>query len=371
MKKYKEFLAAKNKELDAATTPEQVEEIRSAIKDRKDQLDIEAKKEEVRGFGNSFGSEFDVVATYTNTAKDEKRADGNKEVEEFRKYLETGEVTRAQTATESGVLIPNTIIDKIENKLRLVSDLYSRVTKSNIQGGVDYPVEDLVPTARWVGEATATTFEKATAKKVSFKYFEIEAAISVTYLAHTVGLDKWEDQFVDLLVRAIVEKVEESILVGTGVGQMLGVAKDTDVATLTGELSLPGLRGVKGKLGPQTDGGVFVGTEETFQSIQSLADVNGQPIARVNAGIDGADVYRVLGIEYVVVGSDVMTAAAFDLIFFLPEKYVINSNQNITVERWRDQENRQVKTRAIAIFDGKLINKDAAKKIKLTAALKE
>lgn len=63
--------------------------------------------------------------------------------------------------SDIGAVIPTTIINRIVEKMEEVGRIWSRVTKTSIQGGVEIPVSTAKPTAVWLAAGQAlypTTF---------------------------------------------------------------------------------------------------------------------------------------------------------------------------------------------------------------------
>ena len=75
------------------------------------------------------------------------------------------------TVTETTAVIPTTVMKEFIRELKAHGELYARVRKTNVQGGVEIPILSLCPTASWVADGSASTDQKVTAnKKVSFSY---------------------------------------------------------------------------------------------------------------------------------------------------------------------------------------------------------
>lgn len=93
-----------------------------------------------------------------------------------------------------------------------------------------------------------------------------------------------------------------------------------------------------------------------------MVDKNGQPIGRVNYGIDGGETYRFCGKPVETVEDDIIAnfdAAAKDdvvAVYFNPSDYAENSNGQFAAVKWMDHDDNTVKTKVLHICDGKLLD---------------
>ena len=120
--------------------------------------------------------------------------------------------------------------------------------------------------------------------------------------------------------------------------------------------------------------GIFVMAQGTFDgNIDGMVDLQGQPIARVNYGITEGEKYRFGGKEVLTVEEDVI--AAFDsastgdvvAVFMKPSDYIINSNLQMRVDKWRDNDTNQEKVKVTMVCDGKIADPNGVLVIKKKA----
>ena len=108
-------------------------------------------------------------------------------------------------------------------------------------------------------------------------------------------------------------------------------------------------------------------TKKTFfEQIVGMVDSNGQPIARVNYGIENGESYRFGGKEVEIVEPEVIkdwdsatgnaTTGDVIAIFANLNDYAINSNLEMKVVKWEDNDNNEIKNKVILIADGKLVD---------------
>ena len=271
------------------------------------------------------------------------------------------------TTADNGAVIPTTIMNEIIQKLESYGEIYARVRKTNIQGGVSIPIVDLKPTAHWITEATPSEDQKTTAKNaITFNYYGLECKIAQSILANAVTLKMFTDLFVPMATEAMVKAIEIAIFNGTGEGQPLGILKDTRVTktvTLTPDeyASWKGWHAVKAKMKKAYRNGSFIMNQSTFDSgIEGMEDKNGQPIGRTNYGINGEETYRFMGKNVQTVEDDVLPswddANVGDVfaVFMQLSDYVINTNMEMQVVKWTDNDNNKIKNKCLMVVDGKV-----------------
>ena len=323
------------------------------------------------------------MATFGASQKREKVGDMT-ETEEYRtafmNFVCRGvamptELRDVTTTGDASVVIPTTMLNEIIQKLDTYGDIYAKVRKMNVQGGVEIPVLSLKPVATWITANTGTSESDKQKlqmnEKITFSYFGLECKIAQTLLVNVTTLSMFQSLFVELATEAIVRAIETAIIKGTGSGEMTGITVDTRVPsankiTLTAEEfgSWEGWKKkVFAKMKKAYRKGMFVMAQGTFDGyIDGMVDKNGQPIARVNYGITDGEVYRFGGKEVLTVEdeliSDYETAGAGDVVALFVDfaDYAINSNMTLKVVKWEDHDTNEIKNKAILICDGKLVD---------------
>ena len=91
------------------------------------------------------------------------------------KFLNENQST---TTTTASAVIPKTLLHEIIRQLKTSGNIYSRVRKLNVQGGVEIPILSIVPTATWVGEGASETKSVTANTKVIFNYYGLECKIA-------------------------------------------------------------------------------------------------------------------------------------------------------------------------------------------------
>lgn len=282
----------------------------------------------------------------------------------------------ATTTTTAATVIPTTVLDKIVKVSKVSGNILPKVRKMNIKGGVKVSTLSVIPTASWISEDTPSDRKSLTTGSVTFSYYGLEVKIAQTLLSEYTSIDAFEREFALLAVEAMTNAKEIAIFNGTGSGQPTGILKTAGV----NEASLTAANLVKydklveaiGQLpvGYRT-GAEFAMASSTWDKIIGMVDTQGQPVARVNYGL-GETTRSLLGYPVNLVEEDrikgVGTATAdTDYVVVLGQfnKYAINSNGNLGVYKYRDEDKNQDVTKALEFLDGKVLDPKAFLRIKL------
>jgi HK97 family phage major capsid protein/HK97 family phage prohead protease len=295
----------------------------------------------------------------------------------FMRFVQTGEksevLKRADTytsvASDAGAAVPQTVVNEIIKEMKAYGDIFARVRKLNVKGGVSFPISTLRPTATWIGETSGSSQKLAT-QPIIFNYYGLECKIAQSLVSSIVTLDAFQAEFITAAVEALTQAIEIAIFNGTGEDQPLGILKDTRVPAAnkipltSADMTWANLKKkVFGKMKKAYRKGAFIMAQSTFDGyIDGMVDGAGQPIGRVNYGIAGSEEYRFGGKEVITVEDDIITAfddaATGDVfgVFVNLNDYAINSNLSITTVKWTDHDAGQVKNKAVLVCDGKLLD---------------
>lgn len=297
----------------------------------------------------------------------------------FMKFAQTGEITpelRANATTTTGdisAVVPTTILNEVIKKVTAYGQVFSRVRKLSIKGGITIPILSLKPVATWIGETTVSDKQKVQANtKISFSYYGLECKVSVSLLADTVSLAGFETVITDLIVEAMVKALDTAIIKGDGTGKALGITQDPRVPAAQVVTMSPAdfvewstwKKKVFAKMPLSYKAGAsFLMASGTFEGyIDGMVDANGQPIGRVNYGITDGPQERFGGKEVMLVEDDIIApyddAVTDDVVAVYCDlkNYGFNSNMQLTMFRYFDHDTNEWVDKAILIADGKLID---------------
>lgn len=275
----------------------------------------------------------------------------------------------ATFSTDASAIIPTTIVDNIIRELASYGEILELVTFTNFKGGVSIPIAGTKPTASWVAEgATAERNKQAVTGNVVFTYHKLQIQVSITLLAQTITLDAWERLVAENVAEAIAVALEASVINGTGIGQPLGILNETRIpanqkvnfaiadATYNGWSSKL-IGGIP--LAYRGKNNVIIVNPLTWDKYMAgLVDEVGQPVARVNYGINGEEVQRFFGKRVILTESipslDAAEVGDAVAIFGDLSNYLINTNLAMNLRTYIDEATDEIVRKTTLIVDGKL-----------------
>lgn len=337
-------------------------------------------------------------ASFSVSAKVEKKGDPLESMEyrnAFKAYVQKGTPIPAEvrgeviTTSDTAPAIPLTIMREVINTVRKrYGNLYSKVRKTAMQGGVEYPIGALKATFKWITENTVSPRQKLDALgKISFQYHTAEIRIAQSFLSSLVTLEAFEAQITEVIAIAYLEAMDYGIINGTGNGQMLGILNDPRVTSLAGHtiaMTAADFSDWKAwrkkffaKLPLGYRNGEFIFPVSTVDAyLETMADDNGNPIFRQATGLEVNDGDamnpngRFFGRDISLVEPEILpefdTASANDIvgIFWQPNEYAINENFGFTMRRYFDEETNEWVDKALVVVDGKVLNPEGIYLIK-------
>ena len=330
------------KEKSDEATKEEKEERLKEIEEEVDKLNEEkAKLEEsrksvIKQMEIRSKAAFNPVASYLpgRSAGLEARKIDNTELEKrtaFMEYILTGKIPEKRAdaitlTTDASAVVPNTIMKRVIKELK----------------------------------------EYAVNSNVSFLYHKLQCRVAISLEVDTTTLEVFEDSLVDAMKEAMIVALEQAVLNGTGNKQPLGITKHENVKVV--ELTEEEIRTYRGWIKAKKAVPAsykkrisFILNDSDFTNyIEGMVDSNGQPVGRVNYGLNGEETTKVLGKEAILVEDDYLpsfdTAEAgtvFGVICDLSD-YLFNSNMEIVIKRYFDEDLDQWITKATLIGDGKM-----------------
>ena len=275
-----------------------------------------------------------------------------------------------------GMIIPSTIMNEfIKEVSKVYGQVYSKVRKINIKGGVKFPISKLKANFTWITETTVSDKQKAGDIKdyVEFSYNVGEIRVAETLLAQVVTLSLFESEIVRIMVEAYVETMDKVIISGTGSGQPLGITKDprvTNVIEMTAAEFADWTAWRKklfAKIPLSKRGqGEFLFTAATVEAnLLTMTDANNKPIFKEAAQLninESATAGSFYGRSVTLVEPDVIadfdTAESGDIvgIYWVPTDYVINTNLAFGMKRYFDDNTNEWINKGLTIVDGKILD---------------
>lgn len=317
----------------------------------------------------------------------------------FMKYVQNGTTIPAElragnaiSTEDTGAAIPLTIMREVINTVRKrYGNLYEKVTKLNVKGGVEFPIGALQATFKWINESTVSPRQKTTPLgKIMFSYHTAEIRIAQSFISQIVTLEAFENKLIEIISIAYLQAMDYAIVNGSGDGMPLGILNDPRVIA-TGnvvEMTAADINDWKkwrknffAKLPLGYREGEFIFPLATVDAyLETMSDEIGNPIFRQATGLEVNDGDsrnpngRFFGRNISLVEPDILpdfdSAEAGDVIgiFWQPEEYAINENFGFTMRRYFDDETNEWVDKALAIVDGKVLNPNGIFLIKKKAS---
>lgn len=335
-----------------------------------EQKDIEAREKVANGinFGNEEGIQkrekpVDRASKVVNPYEtDEYR-------HAFMNYVMRGnpipvELRAATTTTDAGAIIPPTTLNRIIEKVRTYGNILPLVTRTAYKTGLAIPTSEVKPVAKWVAEGATSTKQNKALGSITFSHFKLRCAVAVTLETENMTLSTFEDVLVSNVAEAMAVALEEAIVSGTGSGQPTGILHDLEKGTAidVSKLSYETIINAEAAI-PQAyeAGAVWVMNKPTFMQFLGMTDSNGQPIARVNAGVNGVPSRVLLGRNVVLCdylptfASTLKKTDVFAFIFRMKD-YVLNTNYSVAMKVYEDNDTDDIVRKSIMIADGKPVD---------------
>lgn len=120
------------------------------------------------------------------------------------------------TTSDTGAVIPNTILNKIVEKMEKTGDILNKVTRTFYKGGATVPTSAAKPVATWTTERGKTDKQKKTLGSITFSYFKLKCVVAVSIAVDTVTLDVFERTLTSNIAEAMVKALEKAIIAGEG-----------------------------------------------------------------------------------------------------------------------------------------------------------
>lgn len=378
-------------------------EIRSALEGN-EQVDLDAFEKELRELDEEYEAvekreklmqqaeqinngelESRTISTFNMTGQPETRSPEESELAYRNAFMDfvlrdTAIPTELRETTNTGDIgsvIPQTVLNRIIEKLDASGMILPLITNTSFKGGLTIPLSTVKPKATWVAEGSGSANQKKTTGSITFNYHKLRCAVAVTLEVETMALAVFEQVLVNNIVEAMTIALEQAIISGDGIGkpkgilaeipnegQLLDVAKIEYQTLVDVEAALP--------LEYETNA-VYVMTKKTFMKMASIKDENGQPIGRVNYGIAGSIERSLLGRSVVLCNyldsfDSAATGNPFAFLYNFKD-YILNTNYQMGVKKYEDNETDDLVTKAIMIADGKSVDNGSLVVLNKAAAI--
>lgn len=289
------------------------------------------------------------------------------------------------TSANLGVLLPTTVVQEIITGVEKVyGQLYSRVKKTNIKGGVKYPIGSFSASFKRITETTVSDRQNAggVTGYVEFSYNIGEIRVAQTLLQSILAVPVFERELAKAIIEAYVKAMDKEIMSGDpSKNECSGILTE---ANKTAGSRIPAANVIEFTEAEMADWTTwqtklfakipismrsarpeFVMTANTYESnIKTLKDNNNRPLyVETFNPVDGAEICTFKGKPVVLVEDDILknfndaANGEYFAMYWVPEKaYAINTNLEFTMIRYMDQETNQWVDKALVINDGKVLD---------------
>ena len=332
-------------------------------------------------------------AQHFNTAKrSENPLESMEYREAFREYVTRGiaipaefRTGTANTTADTGAAIPITVLNEVINTIRKrYGNLYDKVRKTSVPGGVKISAGALQASFKWITESTVSPRQKAgELASISFGANVAEIRIATSFLANLLTLSAFEASLVEVIAVAYRKAMDQAIVLGSGDGAPLGILNDARVTHVV-EMTAAKFNNWKNwrsdffaKLPLGYRSGEFIFAASTVDEyLETMSDDNNNPVFYQATGlvVNDGDAQnpngRFFGRNVSLVEPDILpdfgTADANSIvgIYWQPQDYIVNENHGFTIRRYFDEETNEWIDKALVVVDGKLVNAEGVYLIK-------
>ena len=308
----------------------------------------------------------------------------------FMNAIQSGDLSklekRADAYATTGTVeyvIPENLINDIITEINERGYILNLCNKTNYAVGQTVPVGLISIAATWVGTTDGTNNSGeglgssvqagGVEAAITFMSYKLRCVVGLTHEAGIQSLPIFEKKFVQQVADAMIEALETAVVSGTGINQPKGILLETPNAGKALTTSKLGYAEAVKFIGAvpkkYRKGAVAFMSQNSFYDFMAITDPSGQPIARVNSGLDGEMKQFLFGMPVIFADEyleDFATATEdkpFAFIYNFKE-YTLNTNYNLGISQrdvW-ENENREIK--AVLACDGKAVTKNSLVTVK-------
>lgn len=348
---------------------------KAALEDRFKALDIANKSKNLpgglAGEVTNMGQEVDIENEYVNAWAKAIMGKGNTMTAEEQDAFK---LKNAALSTEShGILIPNTVVEGIWEKIGETYPLWEDVSKTYVKGTLEMIKEDDGDEASWYDEATPIAEGEETFAKFTLSGCELARDITVTWKLKEMAIK----DFIPYIQRKLAKKIGKALAYGVAQGKGKPGVSDSFkpepkgiITALTAESGTPRivtysdsdpisykkLTGVMAliKSGYAKGIAIYANNSTIWNELANVLDQNGKPYFVTDPVVGG--VGRLFG---KVVKEDDSIPEGGLLFANAGDGYLVNFNKQITLDQEDHKKPRTTDYIAYGIVDGDVVTTDA------------
>ena len=257
--------------------------------------------------------------------------------------------------TDVGAIIPTETLNKIVEKIESYGMILPLVTRTNFKTGLTIPTSSAKPVATWVNEGAGSTKQSKSTGTLVFTHHKLRCAVSVSLEVENMAWSAFEATLLSNITEAMAKAVESAIINGDDSTMPKGILTETG-AKVIGDITYKNICAAEGKLPVEyEDNAVWVMSKNTFMNdVVGMVDAQEQPVARVNYGLGGKPERFLLG--RTVVLTNYLPEEGPSAFLFDFADYVLNTNFNIALKIYEDNETDDIVRKSILVCDGKVVD---------------
>lgn len=297
--------------------------------------------------------------------------------EAFKEYIMSGkiipkELRDSSLTTDVSSVIPVELVNKIIEKMDNTGMILPEITKTSYAAGITVPTSTTKPIATWVNEGASSDKQKKATASITFTYHKIRCEVSVSMEVSTMALSAFEAKFVENVSQAMIKAIEEAIINGDGKNKPKGILQENapqnqTIKIVNGELTYEKLCEIEAAIPVEYEATAkYCMSKPTFLKWQSMTDKTGQPIARINYGINGKPERTLLGREVIIapyVENLEPTKTNTFMFAFDFSDYILNTIYDLGISKQQDWETEDLRTKAVMSVDGKAVSVESLVKV--------
>ena len=278
-------------------------------------------------------------------------------------------------------VIPTNLVNRIIERMDECGMILPLFTHTSFKGAIGIPTSNVKPVATWVNEGQGSERQKKTTGIITFAYHKLRCEISMSAEVGAMALAVFESKFIDNVAKAMVIAQERACLIdGDGTTQPKGILTETPEAgkavsvAKSGKLDWKFLCQAEALVPTEYENSaMWFMTKTTFMKFMEMTDANGQPVARMNVGLNGRMERSLLGRTVVInpYMENYVDAPTADTKFAMivdPSDYIFNTIYDLGISRKQDWDTEDHLTKAVMSCDGKLVDKTSLIVFTKTAA---
>lgn len=287
----------------------------------------------------------------------EKREETKEYNQEFFNYMMGKSFNNAMATTSSaGAVIPTTTFNGVLDNIRKQTGIISKVRVLNIPGKMVIPQSQIIEGATWHTEGEEIGDTTKTPTNISLSGYELAKLFSMSVATQSMSIKEFEQYLTIELGNAMSTTLNDSILHGTGTGQLTGIvqgitwnssnSKEYAETTVFSDL----VQGMSLLSSNFRQNACWFLNSTTLYKILSKVDTDGNPV--FTQGTSESPVMKLMGKEIVI--DDYIEEDA--ILFGDASYYFLNFSSPVTITRSEDAgfTKASILYRAISVVDGKL-----------------